>query len=621
MRIFIYLIEAKSEPRTNEPALCLTADTTQREVLSHSLAHVLWLSGKIPPAPLCSGLGLCGRCRVRFLSDAPLCVDAEQQLLTEEELSDGWRLACRHTMATFTDDISLALPLTDLIPPLTQGQTATVEKRQGNEIAGKDIEARAKVTSPPAQSLDANNHGGHCVLAVDLGTTSLCWQLIACDVGGTGDTHDGGAACGQGSANARILAEGQRLNPQMGTGADVISRLALALDTSTATRLATLVHDALRDILQHAPPVREICLAANTAMTSIFLQKDIRSLAAAPYALPTVGHSVEHVDDLPPVYIPPQLAPFVGGDVSAGVLALLERKPAFPFLLADLGTNGEFVLALDEHSAFVTSVPLGPAIEGIGLRFGAMAHGSGVVHTVRLTPHGLTPQSFDGAAPRALCGTGYVSLIHCLLRAGVLQEHGGFYKEGATQNPLSPLGKKLMRHLHDHPDGRRLMLWPSQSDIFLSAYDVEEVLKVKAAFSLAIQELLDAARLSHADVARLYIAGAMGTHISRLDLEGLGFVPSGMGARISPVGNTALAGARILACAQDARARIHAYSQDARARVSVCSQDARARVSACSQDARARIHAWSQGCTLVQLAEDAAFEQKFLTHMTFSYKG
>ncbi len=535
MRILIYM----TKTRVDEDCIHLCID--KAACSKRSLAHVLWLSGKVPPAPLCSGLGMCARCRIRFISTAPECVEKEKELLSEEELSAGWRLACRHTIDSLEKNIEVFLP----------------------EGRGLSIEARK-------MSDDATSEAA-CVLAVDLGTTSLCWQAVSCD-----------------AATVRVVAEGQCLNPQMGTGADVVSRLALALDAEDAARLATLVHDALREIVKELPPIKEICLAANTAMTSIFLGKDIHSLAAAPYALPTAGHNVEHIEGLPACYIPPQLAPFVGGDVSAGMWALLEQKPSFPFLLADLGTNGEFVLALDAHKAFVTSVPLGPAIEGIGLRFGAMAHGSGVVHTVRLAPQGLTPHTFDDAPPRALCGTGYISLIHCLLRAGVLQENGSFYKDDDGQSPLSPLGKKLLRALHDCPDGRRFMLWSAQSDIFLSPRDIEEVLKVKAAFSLAIEELLYAAHMSHADVAHMYLAGAMGSHVNIADLEGLGFVPAGMGARIKCVGNSALAGARALAC---------------------------------SKDARRMLHAWSQGCTLVQLAEDTLFEQKFLTHMTFSYTG
>ena len=36
-----------------------------------TLARTIWLSGELPPPALCSGLGRCGACRVRFLEGTP----------------------------------------------------------------------------------------------------------------------------------------------------------------------------------------------------------------------------------------------------------------------------------------------------------------------------------------------------------------------------------------------------------------------------------------------------------------------------------------------------------------------------------------------------------------------
>ena len=47
--------------------------------------------------------------------------------------------------------------------------------------------------------------------------------------------------------------------------------------------------------------------------------------------------------------------------------------PRFPLLLADMGTNGEFVLLRAGLPPLLASVPLGPALEGIGLRCGGIA--------------------------------------------------------------------------------------------------------------------------------------------------------------------------------------------------------------------------------------------------------
>ena len=90
---------------------------------------------------------------------------------------------------------------------------------------------------------------------------------------------------------------------------------------------------------------------------------------------------------LPPIYIPPLPAPFVGGDVSAGLAALLEADIPRPFVLADLGTNGELALVTEAGDLWLTSVPLGPALEGIGTECGQLG-GPGVVTGFMLTPMG-----------------------------------------------------------------------------------------------------------------------------------------------------------------------------------------------------------------------------------------
>ena len=56
----------------------------------------------------CGGKGTCGRCRVRFVSEAPQPTANERRLLTEEERSSGVRLACEVRVA---EACSLQLPV------------------------------------------------------------------------------------------------------------------------------------------------------------------------------------------------------------------------------------------------------------------------------------------------------------------------------------------------------------------------------------------------------------------------------------------------------------------------------------------------------------------------------
>ena len=47
----------------------------------------------------CGGKGTCGRCRVRFVSEAPQPTANERRLLTAEERSSGVRMACEVRVA------------------------------------------------------------------------------------------------------------------------------------------------------------------------------------------------------------------------------------------------------------------------------------------------------------------------------------------------------------------------------------------------------------------------------------------------------------------------------------------------------------------------------------------
>ena len=454
-----------------------------------SLSRALWLSGRLRPLPLCGGLGRCGRCRLRFPHDAPPPLPAEEAVCSLRELNAGWRLACRRQVP----EAACAAPL-------------------GLELPQEDFAPEAAVAPEIARARAAGR-----ALALD------------------------------GAEPGATVAEGHFLNPQAGAGADVMSRLAVARAPQGRARLAGLAREAVRRIVDGLRSsdgrVARVCMAANTAMTDIFLDRDVEGLCAAPYRAAHAGHETACLPGLPPVYIPPLPAPFVGGDVSAGLAALLEVRTPRPFVLADLGTNGELALVTAQGELLLASVPLGPALEGIGPECGQLA-GPDVVTDFSLSPAGLAAHSPDGSSgpARGISATGYLSLLGLLLQLGLLDASGLFAH--ASSPSLMPLARKLAAGLRKER-GRTHMYLPR--GLRLAAADVEELLKVKAAFALALDALLAAAGVPPRDVAALCLAGALGEHIRPDILEQLGFVPAGLGSRIRAVGNASLDGAALLA--------------------------------------------------------------------------
>ncbi|MDD4701262.1 MAG: ASKHA domain-containing protein [Desulfovibrio sp.] len=525
-----------------------------------SLSRGIWLSGLVPPLPLCGGLGRCGRCRVRFVADAPAPLPAEVDFFSTTELYDGWRLACRRQVPDAAT-LELELPAENLALPYDLEKTSTADFM---------VDTR-QATDNNTLSASFAAEGASLALAVDLGTTSVYWRALSVPKAGDGT-----------AGTAVIVAQGSFLNPQAGAGADVMSRLAVARQPQGRRVLSQLVRRSLRrvvDSLEQAGSARVagLCVAANTAMTDILLDRPVDGLCAAPYRRAHHGHENVDVVGLPPVYIPPLPAPFVGGDVSAGLAALLAADVPRPFVLADLGTNGELALVDTAGRLLLCSVPLGPALEGVGPQCGQLA-GPGVITDFSLAPTGLTAHFFaqdqkdgrtehGGQCPcpscqtvfaqslrdgrcdptseahraRGISASGYVSLLAVLLRTGLMREDGGF-----EPAPGMPLARRLAAGLEagKGSGGTRLHL---PHGMWLCAADVEELLKVKAAFALALESLLAAAGLAPAQVEALCLAGALGEHVRAHDLQTLGFLPSALAPRLRAVGNASLQGAALLA--------------------------------------------------------------------------
>ena len=449
-----------------------------------SLAQHLFQQGAFVGKPLCAGLGRCGLCRVSYHTPAPDITGQELRILATDEADGGVRLSCRH------------------------------HPRPGDSIA---LPPEAATTVPREPPLTV---GASVDLAVDLGTTTVKWAAI------------------QGREWVR---SGRFPNPQLGAGSEVMSRLAYARQSVEKRRyLRDLVRKQIVLLGQDlGVGTREMCVAGNTAMLFILLDMDLEGLCAAPYHLDFAGGRECGLDaELPAAYVPPLLGPFVGADVTAGLSWLLQdSEPAYPFLYADLGTNGEFVLALGPTNSHAASVPLGPALEGCGLSFGTMAE-TGAVTGFRLTSQGLTAIRQGQGACIGITATGYVSLLSNLLQAGAMDRNGAFVSRAASLAGRITASLRLVR------GEQRLSL---ENGMYLAGSDVEELLKIKSAFNTALESLLQKAGIGFSQIKGVHLAGALGEHLRAEDLETLGFIPPGTGDLVRVAGPAALRGAALLA--------------------------------------------------------------------------
>ena len=289
------------------------------------LLDVLRRNGLIVTAP-CGGKGICGKCMVTLLSP-----DGERDRV----------LACKL--------------------PVLRDLTVLLDE-QGSGIICDD--------SPAA--LDAAAHRTGYGAAVDLGTTTVALKLF--------DLSDG-----------REVGNVSAWNRQAPYGADVITRIQYCMEhpgglarlsTLACAQIRVLLEDVCRISSVNIQDVKEIYLAGNTVMEHLLFGISPASIAVSPYTPQSLFDdgkmlAMDHI----PLFPAPCVAGYVGGDITAGLLACgLQDKPG-PALFLDIGTNGE--MALGSKDGFLTcAVASGPAFEGAGISCG-MASTPGAVSHVR----------------------------------------------------------------------------------------------------------------------------------------------------------------------------------------------------------------------------------------------
>ena len=122
-----------------------------------------------------------------------------------------------------------------------------------------------------------------------------------------------------------------------------------------------------------------VSLAGNTTMTHLLLRVDPAYIRQEPY-VPTANFipilkACEVGIEINPhglLFCVPGVASYLGGDITAGVLASAMHRSKDINLLIDIGTNGEIVLG-NKDWLIGCAASAGPAFEGSGMSCGLRA--------------------------------------------------------------------------------------------------------------------------------------------------------------------------------------------------------------------------------------------------------
>lgn len=235
-----------------------------------------------------------------------------------------------------------------------------------------------------------------------------------------------------------------------------------------------------------------------------------------------------------PVYLPPNVAGYIGGDHVAAQVSVQLRSSDQAVMLCDIGTNTEIGVKY-RGQVWSCSCASGPAFEGAHISQGMKAQRGAISH-VNIHDGIVFASTVDGAPSRGICGSGMLDAVAELLKVGALTAGGQLNREHAL--------------VSEH-DGMCVVVLDER--VAITQEDISVIQLAKGAIRVGIDVLLERAQIDVAQLDAFYLAGAFGTY---LDLESAcvtGLIPSLDDSQTHQVGNAAGLGAVMLLLSESLR--------------------------------------------------------------------
>ena len=368
-------------------------------------------------------------------------------------------------------------------------------------------------------------------VAIDVGTTTIVTQLV--------DLRNGEVLGVEGSHNR-----------QARYGEDVISRMIFACSRGGLDPLRTAVDSTINTLIDSLVTgtgiVREdiSCLVAagNTTMTHLLLGLEPCTIRVAPYVptanrFPAVKAAEAGLQAHPNAVLHclPCVSSYVGGDITAGVLACGMSDQPHLSALVDVGTNGEIVIGNNEWLV-CCSASAGPAFEGGGTRCGMRAT-KGAIEKAIIGDTKATYETIGGVKARGICGSGLIDVIAELLMKRIIDQSGKFID---LDHPGVQVIDEVPAFVLDPGTNTE-----TGEAVVVTEDDIGNLVKSKGAILAAMRVLLQNLGMTFGDLKHIYVAGGFGAHLNIEKAIIIGLLPDIPRERIRFIGNSALAGARL----------------------------------------------------------------------------
>ena len=488
----------------------------------------------------CNGSGACGKCRVILKEKKGVEIkkpELVRRALSSEEIKKGYTLAC------------LAIPERDC--------DAVVE------IPTESMEDEHQVLI----DTDIVKHGhvacGDVGIAADIGTTTVAAYLVDLK---TGDVIDGVSD----------------YNSQISYGADVMSRINHALEKSKS-RGADDIQGAITGTLNkltgkffirnNISKISKFVFSGNTTMIYLLIKKNPKiildniqdaefknsyNIKADDLGLvyKKTGEGEHQQDGSPPyVYMLPNIANYVGGDIVSDIMVSGMFESDEVSLIIDVGSNGEVALG-NRDWMVCCSTSAGPAFEGGETSCGMRAT-KGAIDRVKLNNFGedVEYRVIGNKKPQGLCGSGLITLLAELFKNEVIDHRGKFdrfagierlrkcknipsaYIPGADFSSEDEFDVDIMEYVivrcEDSGHGK---------DIAINEIDIQNIIYSKAAIYAGASTLMSVG-IGWDDIHKIFIAGGFGNYIDIESAITFGLLPDVAREKYEFIGNGSLKGA------------------------------------------------------------------------------
>ncbi len=370
-------------------------------------------------------------------------------------------------------------------------------------------------------------------IAVDIGTTTVTVFLVELTSG-------------------KVVEQIATYNGQIKRGEDVISRIIYASKSEeNAQEMQSLVVETINELVTRAcrrakivpEEIVKATVAGNSTMTHLLLALPAASIRLAPFItgvnhIPVVtAHEIGlAIHPLATVDCLPNVASYVGADITAGVLSSGLDDTDDLTLFIDVGTNGEIVLGNREWQ-LSCAASAGPAFEGAGVLHGMRAT-RGAIDEVWLDAETYEPtvRVIGGVKPVGFCGSGLLGLLAELFMTGIIDKSGNVNLELPTERT---------REGEHGPE--YVVVWAKDSgegqDLVITHVDIDNLLRAKAAIYAGFAVLAVNVGVDLSMVNQVLIAGNFGKYINIEKAIQIGLMPDKPWDQFEFLGNTAVRGA------------------------------------------------------------------------------